>query len=43
MMDQDLIDIKSKAMAMKMMRFTMKSIAITGYYGDTHTGIYHLC
>ena len=35
-MDQDLIDIKLKAMAMKMMRFTMKSIAITGYYGDTH-------
>ena len=39
MMDQDLIDIKSKAMAFKMMRFTMKSIAITGYYGDTQASI----
>ena len=38
-MDQDLIDIKSKAMTFKMMRFTMKSIAITGYYGDTQASI----
>ena len=38
-MDQDLIDIKSKAMAFKMMRFTMKSIVITGYYGDTQASI----
>ena len=38
-MDQDLIDIKSKAMAFKMMCFTMKSIAITGYYGDTQASI----
>ena len=38
-MDQDLIDIKSKAMALKMRRFTMKSIVITGYYGDTQASI----
>ena len=38
-MDQDLVDIKSKAMAFKMMRFTMKSIVITGYYGDTRASI----
>ena len=39
MMDQDLIDIKSKAMSLKMRRFTMKSIVITGYYGDTQASI----
>ena len=38
-MDQDLVDIKSKAMSFKMMRFTMKSIVITGYYGDTRASI----
>ena len=39
MMDQDLVGIKSKAMALKMRRFTMKSIVITGYYGDTQASI----
>ena len=39
MMDQDLVGIKSKAMSFKMRRFTMKSIAITGYYGDTQASI----
>ena len=34
MMNQDLVDIKSKAMALKMKLFTMKSITITGYYGS---------
>ena len=38
-MDQYLIDIKSKAMSLKMRRFTMKSIVITGYYGDTQASI----
>ena len=38
-MDQDLVDIKSKAMSLKMRRFTMKSISITGYYGDARASI----
>lgn len=28
------IDIKSNAMRLKLLRFTLESIAITGYYGD---------
>jgi len=33
-MDKDEIDIKSHAMRLKLLRFTMESIAITGYFGD---------
>ena len=39
MMDQDLVGIKSKAMSLKMRHFTMKSIVITGYYGDARASI----
>lgn len=39
MMDQDLIDIKSKAMAVKLKCFALESIVMTGYYGDIQASI----
>ena len=38
-MDKNEIDIKSLALKMKMRRFTMKSVAITGYYDASNASI----
>ena len=38
-MDKDEVDIKSHAMKMKLLRFTLESIAITGYYGDSKVAV----